>query len=94
MSILKGQRALVTGGARGLGRAILEAFATSGARVVVQDVDRAAAEAAAKEIGTAGGGEAIAIGGDVTVPEDVAAIFKRMDDAWEVWKAEVRDDLT
>ncbi|MFO0995697.1 MAG: 3-oxoacyl-ACP reductase family protein [Alphaproteobacteria bacterium] len=82
MPILKGQRALVTGGARGLGRAMLDAFAREGARVLVQDFDQAVAEAAAKEIRAASGGEAIAMGGDIANPADVAAVFKRMDEAW------------
>jgi NAD(P)-dependent dehydrogenase (short-subunit alcohol dehydrogenase family) len=82
MTILEGQRALVTGGARGLGRAMLEAFAKAGARVLVQDIDRAAAETAAEAIRAASGGEALAVGGDISLPADAAEVFKRMDDAW------------
>ena len=48
---LKGRLALVTGGARGIGAAIGRALARSGVRVVVTDVDLAAAEALAGEIG-------------------------------------------
>lgn len=51
MTDLHGRRALVTGGASGIGAACARAFATAGARVVVADVDRTAAEALAAEIG-------------------------------------------
>src|SRR5437870_4147538 len=48
---LWGRGALVTGGARGIGAAIVRALARAGVRVVVTDVDLAAAEALAGEIG-------------------------------------------
>jgi 3-oxoacyl-[acyl-carrier protein] reductase len=51
---LKGRRAVVTGGAQGIGRAIVERFLASGARVSIWDVDPAAAEAAARELKAAG----------------------------------------
>jgi 3-hydroxybutyrate dehydrogenase len=48
---LAGRRALVTGGASGIGRAIAIALASSGARVLVLDRDSAPAKAVADEIG-------------------------------------------
>jgi 3-hydroxybutyrate dehydrogenase len=52
MSIdLTGRRALVTGGASGIGEAIARRFADAGAQVTVADVDREAAERVAGQIG-------------------------------------------
>ncbi len=48
---LDGRRVLVTGGASGIGAEIVRGFARNGARVAVVDVDRAAGEALAQELG-------------------------------------------
>ena len=50
-SELDGRRALVTGGAHGIGRAIAAALARSGVRVAVADIDAEAARRTAQEIG-------------------------------------------
>ena len=48
---LAGQVALVTGGASGIGRAIVERLASDGARVMIADIDTAAGQALAERIG-------------------------------------------
>ncbi len=51
MTELQNKRALVTGGARGIGAAIARAFADAGAHVVVADIDRDGGAATAAAIG-------------------------------------------
>lgn len=51
MPRLKGKTAVVTGGARGIGRAICEAFAREGAEVILTDIDDVKGKAAAQAIG-------------------------------------------
>ncbi|MGH2852987.1 MAG: SDR family oxidoreductase [Solirubrobacteraceae bacterium] len=50
--MLAGQNAAVTGAARGIGRATADAFLRAGMRVAIGDVDLAAAEQAASELGS------------------------------------------
>ena len=47
---LENRVAIVTGAASGIGRAIAHRFAKAGARVVVADLDRGAAVAAARDV--------------------------------------------
>ena len=65
--ILTGQVVAITGGARGIGRAMAEAFHREGMRVAIGDVDVATAEQTAKEIG----GETVALPLDVTKRESI-----------------------
>src|SRR5580704_16587024 len=51
---IAGHAALISGGASGLGRATAAALAASGAKVTLLDIDGAAAQAAAKELGGVG----------------------------------------
>ena len=57
--------AVVTGAATGIGRGIARVLAAEGARVVIADIDGAAAEATAAEL-TAQGGDVLAVAADVT----------------------------
>lgn len=71
--MLEGKVALVTGGASGIGRASVLAFAREGARVVVSDVDREGGEQTAAAV-RAAGGEARFVAADVTREDEVAAL--------------------
>ena len=62
MGVLDGKAAIVTGSARGIGRATAELLAEQGARVLINDLDADVAEQAASEIG----GETAVFGGDLT----------------------------
>jgi 3-oxoacyl-[acyl-carrier protein] reductase len=73
----KGQRALVTGGARGIGRAIAEGLARKGADIAIADVSLDSAQAAAKEL-SALGIRAMALKLDVSKSEEVAKSFEEI----------------
>jgi len=67
--------ALVTGGSRGIGRAVARELAAAGHRIAVNFIgNRAAAEETVDVIGT-DGGEAIAVQGDVGDDGSVAALI-------------------
>ncbi len=70
MMSLNGKNAVVTGGGRGLGRAIATVLATQGAAVAVWDLNKDGAEETVEAI-TAAGGKAIAVAGDAA---DAAAV--------------------
>jgi 3-oxoacyl-[acyl-carrier protein] reductase len=67
---LTDQVAVITGGARGIGRGIAAVLAAEGARVVIADIDAAAAEGAAAELGEG----ALAVATDVTDRASVDAL--------------------
>ncbi len=67
---LSGKTALVTGAARGIGKAIAVAFAREGAEVVVCDRDEEAAELTAQEIGPS----AVAVRADISNDSEVNAM--------------------
>ncbi len=76
MSELEGRRALVTGGSRGIGRAICIELARAGASVAV---NYNASEDAAREVVAAieaEGGSATALAGDIAESDQAAALVK------------------
>ncbi|MBV8603169.1 MAG: 3-hydroxybutyrate dehydrogenase [Pelomonas sp.] len=69
---LKDKVAYVTGAASGIGKRIAEVYAQEGAKIVIADLNKAAADAAAAEI-VAAGGQAIGVAVDVTDEAQVDA---------------------
>src|SRR5258708_13878 len=82
MSRLSNKVAIVTGASKGIGGGIATALGAAGARVAVNySSDREGAERAVQAI-TDNGGEAIAVGADVSRAADVARLFKEVDSAF------------
>jgi NAD(P)-dependent dehydrogenase (short-subunit alcohol dehydrogenase family) len=73
---LRDRVAVVTGGGSGIGRALVDVFVREGARVVVADIDEAAATEAASAV-RARGGTAVAVRTDVTDLAQVQALADR-----------------
>ena len=73
---LSGKVALVTGAGNGIGRATARAFAREGARVVVSDIRKEAAEETAHLL-SSNGGEAIVIPADVSSSHEVAHLIEQ-----------------
>jgi 3-oxoacyl-[acyl-carrier protein] reductase len=72
MGLLDGKAAIITGSARGIGRATAERFIGEGAKVLINDIDGDVAEQAASEIE----GETAVFAGDLTrpgVPDELVA---------------------
>ena len=82
MSRLTDKVAIVTGASKGIGAGIAEALGAAGARVAVNySSDRRGAERVAQTI-IDSGGEAIAIGADISLAADVARLFQEVDTAF------------
>ena len=69
MKRLLGKTALITGSARGIGRAFAQRYVREGARVCIADIDIQAAQRTASEIGS----DCIAVSMDVTSQESIDA---------------------
>lgn len=78
MTGLSGKVAMVTGGARGIGKAIATTLARAGAKVAVVDLDQAAADAAAAEVGGGARGFAANVAQAAAVEAVVAAIEQQL----------------
>lgn len=75
---LDGKVSFVTGGARGIGKAIAQALAEAGSDLALVDIDMEEAAKTADEIEKNTGVKAIAIQADVTKPEEVDAMIRRI----------------
>jgi 3-oxoacyl-[acyl-carrier protein] reductase len=78
MAILDGKVAIVTGSARGIGRATAELLVQQGAKVLINDLDGDVAEQTAGEID----GETIVFGGDLTKPGVPDQLVQTVIDEW------------
>src|ERR671915_196510 len=78
MGLLDGKTAIITGSARGIGRATAELFAAEGAQVTINDIDGDVAEQAAGEIQ----GETVSVSGDLTKPGACDEVVQKTIDAF------------
>jgi 3-oxoacyl-[acyl-carrier protein] reductase len=78
MGVLDGKSAIVTGSARGIGRATAELLVAQGAQVLVNDLDGDVAEQAAGEIA----GETAVFAGDLTKPGVPDQLVQKVLDEW------------
>jgi 3-oxoacyl-[acyl-carrier protein] reductase len=78
MGVLDDKVAIVTGSARGIGRATAELLSEHGAKVLINDLDAELAEQAATEIE----GETVVHGGDLTASGAADALVQTAIDAW------------
>jgi 3-oxoacyl-[acyl-carrier protein] reductase len=79
---LEGKVSLVTGASRGIGRAIALKLASLGAKVVICDIAKEAAEGVASEI-KGQGGDAFATEADVRDSESVKAMIEEITGRWD-----------
>ncbi len=78
MGVLDEKVAIVTGSARGIGKATAEILSRNGARVVVSDLDVDLAEETAHRLA----GECVVYGGDLTKERSAGALVRTAIDEW------------
>ncbi len=78
MGILDGKVAIVTGSARGIGRATAEILSEHGAKLLINDLDGDVAKQTASEIG----GDTVVFAADLTDPSAPAKLVKTAIDQW------------
>jgi len=78
MTVLDGKVAIVTGSARGIGRATAELLASQGAKVLINDLDGDVAEQTASEID----GDTLVYAGDLTKPGVPDELVQKVIDEW------------
>src|ERR1700736_3774572 len=78
MAILEDKVAIVTGSARGIGRATAELLSEQGAKVLINDLDGDVAEQTATEIS----GETLVFAGDLTKPGVPDELVQKVIDEW------------
>ncbi len=76
MKRLDGKRAVITGAAQGIGKAIAEKYAEEGATLILADIDEAGVSAVAKAIG------GIAVRTNVSRKSEIDALFDRVRGEW------------
>jgi NAD(P)-dependent dehydrogenase (short-subunit alcohol dehydrogenase family) len=76
MKLLENKVAIVTGGGSGIGKAVAEAFAREGAKVVVSDINDEGGNETVKSI-TGSGGTALFVKADSAKPEDHERLVKQ-----------------
>lgn len=75
---VRDQVVLVSGGTRGIGRAIAEGFASRGARVFITGREEAAVEKSANEIHTTTGGNVTPLSCDVSKSTEIARLMEKL----------------
>ena len=79
---LEGATAVVTGGTKGMGRAVAEAFADDGARVAVLARGRSALDETTAELGRRGAPDALGLSVDLTDPAAIDEAFAEIGNRW------------